>query len=341
VNKKIFASDCEGPISVNDNAFELSSHFIEDGAKFFAIISKYDDILADEIKRPGYNAGDTLKLIVPFLKAYGATNNNIIKFSAEHVLLIPNAKESLAFVNNNMPSFLISTSYEQYIRALCELVDFPFEHTYSTKLDIDSPTLDLDEQKRLKELRKIIVEDPDFEKLEQIFWDEIPSMKIGRIIETVKTVGGDGKKDAIKDILNRFNFKASDLMYVGDSITDVESFRFTKDHRGLTLSFNGNEYAIREAEIAVLSENATITSLIADLFNRFGRKYVLEFVESYSIDPEKSFEEFSLNFKLREVIKSSRFPQMEIINRKNRDRLSSESCEFRKMVRGESIGGLG
>jgi energy-converting hydrogenase A subunit R len=68
MGKKVFISDCEGPISINDNAFELAGYFIEDGEKFFTVISKYDDILVDEVKREGYNAGGTLKLIVMVLQ---------------------------------------------------------------------------------------------------------------------------------------------------------------------------------------------------------------------------------------------------------------------------------
>ncbi|MFQ6074292.1 MAG: hypothetical protein ACE5KC_03635, partial [Candidatus Bathyarchaeia archaeon] len=69
-SQRVFISDCEGPISKNDNAFELATHFIPEGDSFFTLISRYDDILADIVKKPGYKAGDTLKLILPFLKAY-------------------------------------------------------------------------------------------------------------------------------------------------------------------------------------------------------------------------------------------------------------------------------
>ena len=43
----------------------------------------------------------------------------------------------------------------------------------------------------------------------------------------------------------------SDVMYVGDSITDVEAFKLVRENGGLTVSFNGNEYAVRNAEVAV------------------------------------------------------------------------------------------
>ena len=64
--KKLFVSDCEGPISKNDNAYELSAHFIPNGGKLFANISRYDDVLADILRRQGYSAGNTLRLILPF-----------------------------------------------------------------------------------------------------------------------------------------------------------------------------------------------------------------------------------------------------------------------------------
>ncbi|RLA85280.1 MAG: energy-converting hydrogenase A, subunit R, partial [Deltaproteobacteria bacterium] len=68
---RVFVTDCEGPISKNDNAFELCCHFIPEGEKFFSLLSRYDDYLAYVEKREGYKAGDTLRLIVPFLIAFG------------------------------------------------------------------------------------------------------------------------------------------------------------------------------------------------------------------------------------------------------------------------------
>jgi energy-converting hydrogenase A subunit R len=51
--KRVFISDCEGPISKNDNAFEAAARFVPNGDKLFTLISKYDDVLADVVKKPG------------------------------------------------------------------------------------------------------------------------------------------------------------------------------------------------------------------------------------------------------------------------------------------------
>lgn len=339
MGRKFFVSDCEGPISINDNAFELSGYFIENGENFFKVISKYDDVLADVIKRQGYSAGGTLKLILPFLKAYGATNQKMTDFSMENVHLVPGAVETLNFIRNLMPSFIVSTSYEHYIRALCTVTGFPYENTYSTQLDIDSYKLSLTEEKKLKEFRRNIERRPEFEVLDEIFFKEIPSMDVGAVLEDVKTVGGENKKEAVQDIISRFKFKASDLMYVGDSITDVQPLRFAAENRGIGVSFNGNEYALNEAEIAVIADNNSILAVLADIFNSYNADTVLDFVVSYFKDPELALE--GVNPQLAERVKKGKLPRMEIVTCENLDNLIEESTRFRKDLRGKAIGGLG
>ncbi len=341
MNRRFFVSDCEGPLSVNDNAFELSGKYVEDGEKFFQIVSRYDDILADEIKRPGYNAGGTLKLILPFLKAYGATNKDITKFSEETILLVPGARDTLQFVYCTMPSFIVSTSYQQYIQALCNLTGFPFENTYSTLLDIDKYSLTTSEETRLMELRKDIVNDSSFENLEKIFWKLIPQIPIGKIIEDVNPVGGEGKKDAVKDIMKRFQFKASDLMYIGDSITDVQPLRYAFEEGGLSISFNGNEYAIEETEIAIIADNTLPISILADLFNKGGREEVIEFVNQFKEQPQRALYDYPVDSQLALKYPSRSNIQIDIVDEENREKIKEESLKYRKTVRGESIGGLG
>ena len=340
MGKKFFVSDCEGPLSVNDNAFELAGHFIEDGEKFFQIISHYDDILVDEIKRPGYNAGNTLKLILPFLKAYGATNLNMREFSSKNVLLIPGARATLGLLQFIMPSYIVSTSYEPYIRALCDLTNFSFDQCYCTRLDLDSHPLSEQDREKLKKFRLSIVTDPEFDNLERIFWEEIPGMEISSLIEEVKPVGGEAKKEAVMDIIARNNFQASDLMYVGDSITDVEPLNYANKNGGIAVSFNGNEFALDNASIAIISDNTIITSTIADLFNRYDSEMVLEFAASFKKNPEKAVKDHPVNPQLAYKLAETNI-RLEIVTEDNLEELKEDSCKFRKEVRGESIGGLG
>jgi len=71
----LVAFDLEGPLSPQDNAYELMA-IIPDGRRLFERLSRYDDLLALS-GRPNYEPGDTLKLILPFLLAHGINESHI------------------------------------------------------------------------------------------------------------------------------------------------------------------------------------------------------------------------------------------------------------------------
>ncbi len=359
--KRVFVSDCEGPISKNDNAFELTAHFVPDGDKLFSLISKYDDVLADVVKKQGYNAGDTLKLILPFLKAYDVMDRQMEEFSEQTLVLIAGSKATLKHIMGVAEAFIVSTSYEHYIRALCKAVEFPFENTYCTKLSLDKYALTAQEKQKLKAIAKEIsamsmvtipkgaksLDDfsPEDKKtvrrLDQIFWTEIPKTCCGKIFSEVTAVGGEQKAEAIRDIIKKLRVPLSSVMYVGDSITDVEAFQLVRGSGGLTVSFNGNTYAVKNAEVAVMSENSVVTAVLADVFLRQGKaraiqvaeKWRSEFLEQSGIEPVLLERLFALYLKA--------LPKVQIVTPANMETLSRESSEFRKKVRGEAVGKLG
>jgi len=350
-----FITDCEGPISKNDNALELVENFLPEGEKFFTQLSRYDDFLA-LTGREGYEAGDTLRLILPFLKAYGATDEKIVEYSRKNILLMPGAKETLRFVQKRMASFIVSTSYKPYVRALCEVIRFPLENVYCTELNIDKYNLSGREIEKIKELGREISAYPLIEvseiddltretrkvidRLEVIFWKEIVSMESGKMLAEVNPVGGREKVNGIKDSLKRTNTSPSDAMYVGDSITDVEALSFIRENGGLAVSFNGNRYAIERAEIVSISENAVLISVLVDVFSRGGKKKVVELVENWGYDILRSgFVEEELANRILPLY-SERLPVLELADEGNRKRLILESEKFRKSVRGVA-GSLG
>jgi len=360
-NPRFFVTDCEGPISKNDNAFELTSSIVPDGDSFFALVSKYDDVLADVVKKPGYKAGDTLRLILPFLKAFGATDKKIKDFSARDVLLVHGAKDTLTFVRKLMPSFIVSTSYEQYIASLCTLTSFPFENTYCTRLNIDKYDIGEKETKRLRELQREITALPmieipknansinDFsqrdqetiQRLDEIFWQTIPKMESGRMLEEVNPVGGSEKARAVQDIVGKMKCSLDRVIYVGDSITDIPPLRLVRENGGLTVSFNGNDYAVRESDVAVLSGDTTVTSVLAETFSRHGKEVTFRLVGEWN---PSGLKKYCGSPELRERMLRlfpDIFPQVEQVTDDNLERLKRESSVFRKTVRGEAIGKLG
>jgi energy-converting hydrogenase A subunit R len=359
--KKIFVSDCEGPISKNDNAFEIAAHFVPNGDKLFTLISKYDDILVDVVKKKDYSAGGTLKLILPFLKACNVTDEQMHEFSKQNLIFIADTKDTLCHIMDLTDAFIVSTSYEHYIKALCEVLEFPFENTYCTKLKLDNYIITLQESEKLKELAEEITKMPmmtipseakaisDFSaidqetirRLDEIFWTEIVNMSCGKIFFEVVTVGGEQKAQAIRDIVAKLHISAADVMYVGDSITDVEAFQLVRQSGGLAVSFNGNNYAVKNAEIAVLSENSIITAMIADVFCEHGKDAALQLVKSWN---RRVLQRSIVNpFLLGQLfaLYPKELPKVQIPAASNMEIIVKESSEFRKKVRGQAIGRLG
>jgi len=343
--------DCEGPITKNDNALEISGYFLPEGEKFFSLLSRYDDFLTDIIKRKGYRAGTTLAFILPFLKAYGATNKIIKDYSRNRLLFIPGAKRTLTCLKEKMPTFIISTSYQPYIEALCDATDFPVENTYSTALDLDKYQIPKREIRQLKKILQEIISLPfislsgikekkdlssgmqrTIERLDEIFGKEIPSMECGRILKEVSPLGGKEKVKAVLASLQRTGGKLSDVMYVGDSITDIEALNLAKEE-GLAISFNGNAYALRAAEIACISPHTFPLEILAEVFCQEGKKGVLNLVEKWPNALERKIKE--------KILTSKSSPQLEIAKESNLSDLIKKSEKIRKQLRGETVGKLG
>jgi energy-converting hydrogenase A subunit R len=356
-----FATDCEGPISKNDNAQELAAHFIPKGETFFAHVSKYDDLLADVIKRPGYKAGGTLKLILPFLIAFGATHERIQGYSRSHILLVPGAPETLRFVREHMASFIISTSYQPYIEALCEAIGFPMSQVFFTQIDVDRYTLEPEERAWLKKTALEVIEmerlqwhegarrvrdlaekhQGTVKRLNEIFWRVIPKMEIGRVFEEVNPVGGIEKAKALRKSLEGTGRGLEDVMYVGDSITDVEALNLVRKSGGLAVSFNGNGYAVRSSQVCCMSGDARVIAVLADAFNRKGREGAFNLVSSWAPD---RVEDLSMDDRLLDwlhTVPREDFPGLEFVSEANQTGLTLASERFRKQVRGVQIAELG
>ena len=357
--KRIFVSDCEGPISKNDNAYELAANFIPNGDCIFTNISRYDDVLADVVGKVGYTAGSTLKLILPFFKAYDIKDSQMEEFSNQNILLIANTRTTLKHIQTLADAFIVSTSYEHYIKALCKTVDFPFKNTYCTKVSLDNLAITRQEKEKLRGIAQEIgqmnlIEIPpqtknleDFSKkdtatiqrLDEIFWNQIPQMFVGKFLTDVVTVGGEQKAASIRDATERLGVQLEDVMYVGDSITDVEAFRLVRENGGLTLSFNGNSYAVRNAEVAVMSESNLVTAVLADLFIKNGKEETLKVLNMWSPSAlEKAGVDKPI---LKQALHPDGLPKAHIVTTQNMEMLTKESSAFRKKVRGVAVGRLG
>ena len=166
-------------------------------------------------------------------------------------------------------------------------------------------------------------------------------MTSGRMLTEVNPVGGTEKARSVEDIVERLGCSLDQIMYVGDSITDAQALKLVRENGGLAVSFNGNDYSVREADIAVLSGNTVVTSVLAEVFFRKGKDETINLVKDWT---PAGLTKYCGSSKLRsQMLKvfSDGFPKVELVTTDSMQRLISESNVFRKTVRGEAIGQLG
>lgn len=356
---RIYVTDCEGPLTRNDNAQELAARFIPDGAAFFARLSRYDDFLADVARKPGYNAGDTLRLLAPFLLAHGVTDAAVIEYSAANVLVVPGAAELLAAVQELMPAYIISTSYTPYIVALSEVVGFPFARCRCTTLSLDAWELPPGEAGRLRDVAAAVSQRPvigipegarsidalsaedreTVHELDTLFWETLPGTVSGELLAAVRPVGGGMKLAALEEIVSLEQCGTDEVMYVGDSITDAPPLSAVRDWGGASVSFNGNGYALAAAEFACAAESARPLLEPARAFAAGGSAAVRDLARARITEPD-AFQSVAAGSAAADDEQAVRRGIIGLLD-EDRERLTRLSALARRQVRGQRVARLG
>jgi energy-converting hydrogenase A subunit R len=270
--------DLEGPLSPQDNAYEVLS-LAENGRRVFEVISRYDDVLTLE-GRENYEPGDTLKLIVPFLVYYGISEEDIKKVSKK-ARVIQGARKVIAELRRQgWLVRVISTSYQQHAHSIGKRIGVSPKDIACTSLPLDEYHSFLGDTERglIHKLERKIIEDfPRLEEnkivqiLDEFFFRELPETRLGRVFREVRVIGGQRKVEALLGFSQRDGTLVKDSIAVGDSITDYKMLRAVKERGGLTVAFNGNEYCIPYADVAVASINLHPILTFAEAFRRGGR----------------------------------------------------------------------
>jgi energy-converting hydrogenase A subunit R len=120
----------------------------------------------------------------------------------------------------------------------------------------------------------------------------------------------------------------SDVMYVGDSITDVPPLESVREWGGVSLSFNGNAYALAAAEFAAASPDAAVIGDLAEAFAGDGRQGVEHAVRAWP-RPKKG------------VVPTGRARACVGIVEEELKALAEASAMLRRSVRGERVARLG
>ncbi|MGQ9546784.1 MAG: hypothetical protein ACUVTR_06495 [Dehalococcoidia bacterium] len=273
--------DLEGPLAPQDNAYELMKLFPH-GDKIFEVISRYDDLLTSE-NRPGYEPGDTLALIAPFLAYHGIEEKQIAIMGQKAELTPGAAKLIHKLKSRGWHTFCISTSYEQYAFPVTKRLGIPHENLACTSFPL-AQIRELSRQDEFAVLDQVeheIVNLNPFtddarikEYLDYFYWQKLPQTSWGRIISQVKPVGGQRKVEALARFSAKTGEPLSGWAVVGDSITDFKMLQAVNKAGGLAIAFNANEYALPYCTIGLASLSLYDLWLVLEVWEKGGRQAV-------------------------------------------------------------------
>jgi len=354
--------DLEGPISKIDFAAELSrllnrKPILElqdfDFGTFFEMLSEYDDYLIEipgvkeELNIDDYQPGDTLRLVAPlYMSCF--SDKELIGLAEQNLGLLPGCIELMKILKKKWDVYIISTSYTHFAHTVAKNLNIPQDHVYCTELNL----------KKANESFLNIKSDVDFlvknifqqfltnnkklstvlENLNEFFWGKRESDYI-KAMNQVQVRGGVRKELAVEIISKKTRVPISEIVALGDSITDINMLQRLKDEGGVSVSFNGNRFTVGRANVAITT------------VNNLGTLPIFEYkdsIESFLELWEKNYDHFCSSPRnipdeliSREIknlfVKYQFVPEIEDLkNKSNRelDLIITKQEKMRKMVRG-------
>jgi len=360
-------SDWEGPWVTADHAFDIMRQGIEGGDRLFTNISAYDDYLAYVVKKKGYEPGNTLALIAPFLIAFGLDNDFLVEKAKDNANFIAGSIKAIELLRRSYTVNIISTSYHQYVHYTAYLAGVPEENTYCTWFPIDEYASEMSgaDKDLVREMALTIMSMPPLDidtndgqdvldentvcsigQMDSFFWDILPSTGFCSVLEEVQPVGGTRKYEAVISALDKQGLDMKQSATIGDSITDWKMLDLTRDAGGLALSFNGNEYAVSNCNVAVMSGNCMVTALLVEVFELGGLGAVEALVLDWGWPSIKELYQqgkvdSAIYNAFRHAFTGSDFPHAVWVTEENLDETVEVSKRYRRSVRGTQIGALG
>jgi len=296
LSQRCIAFDLEGPLSREDAAFELMGlkGVVPGGHDVFRAISRYDDILA-LAGRPGYEPGETLALIVPFL-LYHKVSSYHIKRLADQATLIDGARDVVAELGERgYEVFDITCSYEQYARPVTSRLGLAADHVACTTFPLEEMAArltpeDIGAVARVElALRQRDVQEDDARLqtlLDAFYWEELPGTPLGDAVALVKPIGGKRKVGALAKFAMSAQLEISRWVVVGDSITDNAMLTTVRDAGGLAVVFNGNQYALECGTVGVASRALTHLLPLLEAWENGGLEGARDFVSRSAVGAE-------------------------------------------------------
>jgi energy-converting hydrogenase A subunit R len=115
--------------------------------------------------------------------------------------------------------------------------------------------------------------------LDNFYLNRLPSAGLQLVEDKSSVVGGRRKVWAVERIARRNRVSLKEVVFIGDSITDAAILQVIDLFGGLAISFNGNQFAIPHATVAVASCSLLPLMPLLESWFAGGRAAVKAFVD--------------------------------------------------------------
>ncbi len=319
------------------------------------MVRRYDDLTAYFLGREEATAGSVSKWVLPFLKANGATDYLLREAYAEAVRITPGAPDSIRFISEMMPTFVCTSTYEHAWMHVAENIDAPLCEVCCSTVDLDQVQFGRMDSRAVRslcdeitalripktayELNKPMEVDPAdlkiIKTLDRVLQDELPGMPAMALMESANVVTSHRKAYRMLDVRKQTGIDLDCTMFVGGDDTDYQCLDLVRDAGGVSVSFNGSDFAVRGSSVAVLSPDATVVAVLATLFHYRGLEAILDLAANWNRDYLRKCEFPDRNVMDRMLAAHPRrLPEVYAVDRDNVDEVAQKSAERRrKMLR--------
>jgi energy-converting hydrogenase A subunit R len=119
------------------------------------------------------------------------------------------------------------------------------------------------------------------ERLDSFYYGGVEGTRIGELMSKVVVVGGARKVEAVEKVSAETGADLSDMVVVGDSITDYKMLGRVRQEGGIAVAFNANKYALPYANVGLASTDMTMLLVVIAGSMCGGRTCALDMVKAW------------------------------------------------------------
>jgi len=300
---KQFMCSSLGFVTWNSLTKDLCSRYVRNGNRVFDVLRRYETIGAFALSRQNFPSVN--KMALPFIHAGGVTDHDAYAMAESGLKLVDGAARALRYVNGLMPAFISTNAYEHQMMAVCEESGFPFSNVNCMRVSFDEMNITKGDARRIRsagtKITSLPVSNQDYSGGRMKYLDGADSalvdvldrfqekdlMKMESVTDALgklPSLGVNEKAYVLLETRKRTEINFEDTAYVGSDSSDFQAMDMVKDSDGLSVAFNGTEYAVRGSNVAVVGDDATVVSVLVAEFYNGGIEAVFSLLERWDAD---------------------------------------------------------